>query len=222
VFATPGPARDAAVTNIIKATGLEQPVDRELLVATIYLAVCEYAEESDFAKLDSKTSRERFTQFRKGIEHCIKQMRHPWLKEMAASHRLPDLLRRLHVWEHWYGRRGAEEARRSKGQRQPSRIERLIGLWLPLAYRCCFRLPDTWSRKDGEPSGPVIRFIAAVLAELNLTDLTLSNETIGTAMHQLKRLRDAYAKHGVYTPAHWEKKFTKRLLDKIRDLVGQK
>jgi hypothetical protein len=219
VFAAPGPERDAAVARIIRATGLplQQPADKDYLAAAIFLAICDLDEMTHAADLDLETRRKWHTRFFKNIEECIKLgERDPLLKGIADRYKLPDLLRSLGWWEEWQtSRREAEKARREKArqkkargekiQRQPSALDWLIGLWLPLIYERCFGLRASWSW-GSDPPEPAIRFIKAVLKELKLE---CADNTIRSAMKDLGRLRAIYAKRGVYTPAHADKKFTR-------------
>ena len=72
-------------------------------------------------------------------------------------------------------------------RREPTPIETLTGLLLPLVFETRFGLPAKWSRQAGQPHGPVIDFIEATAGKLGVN---CSRETIGRAFSRLKNERE--------------------------------
>jgi hypothetical protein len=133
---------------------------------------------------DSAAGRARVTNIRKGIEHCLKLIEsHPWIKEIAGPYQLSRLLTAVRVHERWQKSVLRERnKRRGKGLREATAVEWLIGVSLAKVYEKRFG-PPTWRRdEDGKPQGPVIDFIEATTAALNLH---CSRELIGRALTRL-------------------------------------
>jgi hypothetical protein len=70
--------------------------------------------------------------------------------------------------------------------RPPSAGEWLVGVELPLIFEECFGRKSGRARTNDKPSGPTVRFIAAVMRELGSPP---SDETIVRAMTRFSELR---------------------------------
>jgi hypothetical protein len=71
--------------------------------------------------------------------------------------------------------------------RIPTASEWLAGVELPLVFEKFFRRKEGRSRSGGKPSGPTVRFVNAVMTEV---DTPFSEESIVRAMTRLDEIRD--------------------------------
>jgi hypothetical protein len=89
------------------------------------------------------------------------------------------------VWES--GLNESNKNLRTKYDRIPSSREWLVGVELPNIFEEFFGRKAARSRNDGKPAGPTVRFISAVMDEI---DCASNSETIIRAMTRYSKLRN--------------------------------
>lgn len=176
----------AAIGGIIKATG-KLPDDENRLAEDIEQADIEYALHLRVRSARKGDWRKSLKRVRAELENSAKLIdADPLLKRLAGPSDLPRLVQVLRNIESWADRLAAHHG--SKKDRQPTPMEWVAGVALPLVYAERFSARITFDRDDdGNPTGPLIDFIEAAMTALGLR---YSQASIARAITRLKTDRD--------------------------------
>jgi hypothetical protein len=195
------PRREAAIAKIVQAVG--KPCSDEMsLAADIYYA--SRARPNSLDTLDGSTAKSRLKKIRsilravekqvaainanRFIDAVINKTDTPY--QLPPAQQLLSRLRRLERAEVWLAGQWASKSDVPKAMkgRRPTEREWLAGVSLPLVYERHFDARAGRSRNaEGEPSGPMVRFVQATLKELGMPNY--SAESIVRAFSRLSRCR---------------------------------
>jgi hypothetical protein len=198
------PRREAEIAKIFEAVGRSSK-DKIGLATDLYYAA--FARRSNLDAMDGSLAKKRLKKIRRILKAIEKQVAaidadrliSATINKTETPFRIPPAqqllsrLRRLEMSQAWLADQWVRKADVSPTlrRRRPTEREWLAGVTLPLVYERHFGSRAGRSRNsEGEPTGPMVRFIQASLRALGMPEY--SPESIVRAYSRLSEHRDQH------------------------------